>query len=183
MPKLRLNKNLLYLVLMLGLASCDLSSHESFEYSDEESYSEEYDDEKETETEESDTGEYSEPSSILEDLENQTNDLMADEQSEYINDYSYTTPTYDSADYHTDNAFKYEYRVGASGNYLYNYDVSGNDDNGNTVTGNVDMQGKYGSGQILDSDNNLIDVEVEWVDYGVIEAVDDDGNTYELNVE
>ncbi|MCO6462726.1 MAG: hypothetical protein J5I52_01120 [Saprospiraceae bacterium] len=85
--------------------------------------------------------------------------------------------------YHTDPNFEYEYRTGNSGNYEYNYDISGWDENGNSVYGNIDIQGKYGSGYILDEDGNEKYIDVEWVDYGVLEGTDEDGNSYEFEVD
>lgn len=83
-----------------------------------------------------------------------------------------------SGNVHVDNDYKYESRTGTSGNYEYNYDVSGDG-----VEGNVDMQGKYGSGTITDENGDEKDVDVEWVDYGVMEATDDDGNTYTMEAD
>lgn len=80
--------------------------------------------------------------------------------------------------YHVDNDYKYEHRTGSTGNYEYNYDVSGDG-----AEGNVDMQGKYGSGTITDEYGDEKDVEVEWVDYGVMEATDEDGNTYTMEAD
>lgn len=85
--------------------------------------------------------------------------------------------------YHIDSDYKYEHRSGSSGNYEYNYDVNGQDSDGNDVDGNVDMNGRYGSGTITDVDGNERDVEVEWVGYGEMEATDDDGNTYSIEAE
>ena len=85
--------------------------------------------------------------------------------------------------YYKDSEYKYEYRTGTTGDYEYNYDINGSDEDGNDVYGNVDMNGKYGSGTVEDSDGNELDVDVEWVDYGVLEATDEDGNTYELHVD
>lgn len=85
--------------------------------------------------------------------------------------------------YHTDSDYKYEYRTGTTGNYEYNYDVTGEDADGNEISGNVDMNGKYGSGYITDDNGNEKEVEVEWVDYGRMEATDEDGNTYEMEAE
>ena len=70
--------------------------------------------------------------------------------------------------------YKYEYRTGTSGEYEYNYDVIGEDEEGEEVSGNVDTQGSYGKER---------EVETEWVDYGVMEATDEDGNVYRLEVE
>jgi len=85
--------------------------------------------------------------------------------------------------YHTDTAYKYEYRTGTSGDYQYDYDVSGTDDNGDEVTGNVTMHGKYGSGTITTANGDDVDVETEWVDYGKLKATDSDGNEYELEAD
>jgi hypothetical protein len=89
---------------------------------------------------------------------------------------------YDSSN-HTNSRYKYEHRTGTTGNYTYNYDVSGTDENGNSVSGNIDMKGKYGSGTITEEDGNEIEVEVEWVGSGQLTATDDDGNTYDLEVD
>ena len=84
---------------------------------------------------------------------------------------------------HTDSDYKYEYRTGTSGNYEYNYDVVGQDESGNDIEGNVEMQGRYGSGTVIDADGIEKDVELEWVGYGELEATDDDGNTYTMETE
>jgi hypothetical protein len=84
--------------------------------------------------------------------------------------------------YHTNSDYKYEYRIGDSDNYKYNYDVTGSDSNGDEVNGNVSVEGKYGSGTITDTNGNTINVEVEWIDYGKLKAVDEDGNEYEIEV-
>lgn len=85
--------------------------------------------------------------------------------------------------YHTDSDYKYEYRTGNSGSYEYNYDVNGTDYDGNDISGNISVSGKYGEGTIEDANGDERDVEVEWVRYGVLEATDEDGNTYELEVD
>lgn len=87
------------------------------------------------------------------------------------------------ATYHEDTTYKYENRTGESGSYQYNYDVSGTNAEGNEVTGNIDIEGKYGRGTIEDTDGNEIEVEVEWIDYGKLKATDKDGNEYELEVD
>ena len=81
-----------------------------------------------------------------------------------------------SKTYHTDSTYKYEYRTGETGSYQYHYDVIGENAQGEKVSGEVDMEGKYGVGII----NNTIKVEAEWVDKGVIKAEDAKGNSYEL---
>ena len=84
---------------------------------------------------------------------------------------------------HTDSTYEYEYRKGESGNYEYNYDVSGTDNNGDEVSGNVSMNGKYGSGTITNSNGEEIEVETEWIGKGILNATDDEGNEYELDVD
>ncbi len=88
-----------------------------------------------------------------------------------------------TSSYHADPDYKYEYRTGTSGNYRYNYDVNGSDPDGNDVSGNISVSGKYGEGIIEDANGDERDVDVEWVRYGVLEAIDEDGNTYELEVD
>lgn len=90
-------------------------------------------------------------------------------------------PTY-TPSYQSNSGYKYNSRTGYSGNYGYNYDVSGSGDNGYTY-GNIDTSGKYGEGYIYDEEGNEIYVETEWVDNGVMEATDEYGNTYELEVD
>lgn len=84
-----------------------------------------------------------------------------------------------SKKYHTDTTYEYDYRTGESGKYKYHYNVVGKNSKGENITGEVDMEGKYGVG-ILDDQTNI---EAEWVDKGEIEAKDSKGNIYELIVE
>ena len=79
--------------------------------------------------------------------------------------------------------YKYEYRTGSSGNYEYNYDISGSDADGNTIYGNIDITDKFGSGTIQDEYGNEKYIDVEWVDYGILEGVDEDGNYYEFEID
>ena len=85
--------------------------------------------------------------------------------------------------YHKDGDYKYEYRTGNSGKYNYNYDVVGYDSYGNYVYGNIDVYDGDGDGYIYDEDGNEIFIYVEWVEYGVLEAYDEFGEYYELEVE
>ncbi len=79
--------------------------------------------------------------------------------------------------------YKYQYRTGNSGNYELSYDVSGEDENGNSVGGSVEMSGRYGSGTLQNDEGEDIDIDAEWVDYGEMEATDNEGNTYSLDVD
>lgn len=109
------------------------------------------------------------------------NNSISDESDDRQYDHGYMNSS--DENYHTDPDYKYEYRTGSSGNYEYNYDVSGTDYDGNGVYGNIDMQGKYGSGYVENDNGEEIYLDVEWVDYGVLEGIDEDGNSYELGVD
>jgi hypothetical protein len=89
----------------------------------------------------------------------------------------------ETASYHKDNDYEYEYRTGTSNNYKYNYDVSGYDQEGNSVTGNINIEGNQGAGTITNSYGEEIDIQAEWVNKGRLKATDDNGNEYELEVE
>lgn len=89
----------------------------------------------------------------------------------------------DTQTMHIDTSFQYEKRTGQSGNYEYNYDVFGVDQNGNEVTGNVNVQGKKGSGILIDSENKEIQVDVEWTGHGKLKAMDKNNREYNLEVE
>lgn len=97
-------------------------------------------------------------------------------------DIEYEEPK-DDPTYHVDEEHKYEYRTGTSGDYDYNYDVVGHNDNGDEVSGNVTMNGKYGTGTITTPDGDEVEVDAEWIDYGKLKATDENGNEYELEAE
>jgi len=85
--------------------------------------------------------------------------------------------------YHVDKTFQYEYRTGTSGNYEYNYDVKGINTKGDSVFGNINVQGKYGAG-ILNAENSMdVEINTEWLTYGKLKATDKNGNEYNLVVD
>ena len=88
-----------------------------------------------------------------------------------------------AVNYHENANYKYEYRRGNSENYEYNYDVLGYDENGNEVSGNITMEGKFGAGKITDTNGTKKEVEAEWYDHGKIKAVDENRITYKLTVD
>lgn len=83
--------------------------------------------------------------------------------------------------YHVNTTYKYEYRTGNPGHYEYNYDVKGINIRGDSVFGNINVQGKYGAGILIDS---LAEIEIntEWVSHGKLKALDKQGNEYHLIV-
>jgi hypothetical protein len=83
---------------------------------------------------------------------------------------------------HTDTTYEYEQRTGTSGNYEYTYDVIGTDSQGNEVTGTVEVEGKTGIGNLSDREGITFNVEVEWIDYGILNATDNHGNQYQLEI-
>jgi hypothetical protein len=82
--------------------------------------------------------------------------------------------------YHKDLKYDYEYRTGTSGDYEYNYVVNGLDQVGDSVSGVINIKGKYGAGTIINIDKETIDIQVEWIDYGKLKGTDEDGNIYKL---
>ncbi|QSW87952.1 MULTISPECIES: hypothetical protein [Flavobacterium] len=83
--------------------------------------------------------------------------------------------------YHVNTTYKYEYRTGNPGNYEYNYDVKGINISGDSVYGNINVQGKYGAGILADSAAE-IEINTEWISHGKLKAVDKKGNEYDLVV-
>lgn len=84
--------------------------------------------------------------------------------------------------YHVNKTYQYEYRTGNPGHYEYNYDVKGINLSGDSVYGNINVQGKHGAG-ILTSDTVAeIEINTEWVSYGKLKATDKKGNEYQLIV-
>lgn len=82
--------------------------------------------------------------------------------------------------YHKDLKHKYEYRTGTSGNYEYNYEIKGINQEDDSVSGVINIKGKYGAGTIINKDKKSIDIYVEWVDYGKLKGHDAEGNIYKL---
>lgn len=85
--------------------------------------------------------------------------------------------------YHEDTSTQYEYRIGKSGDYTYNYDVIGEDHKGNKVSGNITINDKYGNGKLTNSDGETFEVTTEWIGYGKLLAKDKNENEYFLKAE
>ncbi|PBJ14409.1 hypothetical protein [Flavobacterium sp. ACN6] len=83
--------------------------------------------------------------------------------------------------YHVNTTYQYKYRTGNPGHYEYNYNVKGINTKGDSVFGNVNVQGKYGAG-ILEDSAAEIEINTEWVSQGKLKAVDKKGNEYSLIV-
>jgi hypothetical protein len=84
--------------------------------------------------------------------------------------------------FHNDKHRQYEYRTGKPGHYEYNYDVSGYNALGDSVSGNINTEGKYGAGILTSTTEGEIEITAEWIDYGKLKAVDKEGNEYHLQV-
>jgi len=84
--------------------------------------------------------------------------------------------------YHVNTTYKYEYRTGNPGNYKYNYDVKGINNLGDSVFGNIITKGKYGAGMLENDSVGEIDIDTEWVSFGILKALDKNGNEYSLIV-
>lgn len=98
------------------------------------------------------------------------------------NDVKTITPE-EAKTFHKDVEYQYEYRTGTTGSYEYNYEVSGYDQNGHEVTGKINIEGKYGAGIITNANGEEVDVQVEWSGHGILKAIDNEGNQYELETD
>jgi hypothetical protein len=85
--------------------------------------------------------------------------------------------------YHEDTTTQYEYRIGKSGEYTYNYDVIGEDNKGNKVSGNITIKDKYGNGKLSNLNGASFEVNAEWIGYGKLLAKDKNENEYLLKAE
>lgn len=84
--------------------------------------------------------------------------------------------------YHVDKIYQYEYRTGNSGHYEYNYDVKGINIKGDSVFGNINVEGKCGAGILMCDSIADIEINTEWISYGKLKATDKKGNQYQLIV-
>ncbi|MCP2027781.1 hypothetical protein L1276_002941 [Flavobacterium sp. HSC-32F16] len=84
--------------------------------------------------------------------------------------------------YHVNKIYQYEYRTGNPGNYEYNYDVKGINSKGDSVCGNINVQGKHGAGILTGDTVAEIEINTEWISYGKLKAIDKKGNEYNLIV-
>jgi hypothetical protein len=103
-------------------------------------------------------------------------------KDQIVKEFVDTLITQEETTHHVDTNYQYEFRKGEHGNYTYNYDVSGTDTQGNEVTGNITIEGKYGTGFITNSEGKELEVDVEWINKGILKAIDEDGEEYELQV-
>src|SRR5262249_23262653 len=67
----------------------------------------------------------------------------------------------------------------------HEYDVSGLDDSGGFVYGSIDASRgeREVEGTVYDEDGEEHSISGEWSGKGEVDATDDDGNTYDLDVE
>jgi len=84
--------------------------------------------------------------------------------------------------YHVDKTYQYEYRTGYSQHYEYNYDVKGINAKGDSVFGNINVEGKCGAGILMNDSIADIEINTEWISYGKLKATDQKGNEYQLIV-
>jgi hypothetical protein len=65
----------------------------------------------------------------------------------------------------------------------YSYDVSGYDENGGYVYGSIDVTREGGDGYVYDEEGNEKYIQIDWTGKGELEGYDDDGLSYELEVD
>lgn len=85
--------------------------------------------------------------------------------------------------YHVDTQYHYKYRTGDSGHYEYNYNVKGVDIKGDSVFGNINVEGKYGAGILINDSVPELNIKTEWIEHGKLKAFDEKGNEYFLRVQ
>lgn len=85
--------------------------------------------------------------------------------------------------YHVNTQYHYKYRTGNSGHYEYNYNVKGVNIKGDSVFGNINIEGKYGAGILINDSVPELNIKTEWIDHGKLKAFDEKGNEYFLIVE
>ena len=90
-------------------------------------------------------------------------------------------PLYRTSNYQRQ--YKYTQRFGNSGNYTYYYNISGEDENGYYVEGEMVINGKYGTGTVINEDGEEVELDIEWYDWGRAIGTDEDGNEYELGTD
>ncbi|MCD0471425.1 hypothetical protein [Flavobacterium sp. JAS] len=85
--------------------------------------------------------------------------------------------------YYVDTQYHYKYRTGNSGHYEYNYNVKGVNIKGDSVFGNINVEGKYGAGILTNDSIPELNIKTEWIDNGKLKAFDEKGNEYFLIVQ
>jgi hypothetical protein len=85
--------------------------------------------------------------------------------------------------YQVNTRHQYEYRTGTPTHYEYNYDVKGVNSKGDSVHGNINVQGKYGAGILLFDTIADIEIKTEWISRGKLKATDNQKNEYLLIVD
>ncbi|WP_166924071.1 hypothetical protein [Flavobacterium poyangense] len=99
-----------------------------------------------------------------------------------VDDRKVITPE-EAKTYHVASKNQYEYRTGTPSHYEYNYDVKGINSKGDSVFGNINVEGKYGAGILLFDTIADIEIKTVWIAHGKLKAIDKQGNKYLLVVD
>lgn len=99
-----------------------------------------------------------------------------------VDDRKIITPE-EAKTYHVNTKHQYEYRTGTPSHYEYNYDVKGVDSKGDSVFGNINVEGKYGAGILLFDTIADIEIKTVWIAHGKLKATDKQGKEYLLVVD
>lgn len=102
----------------------------------------------------------------------------------YSNQYknnTYNNVQYGNTTFHQDPRYMYNYRLGDSGPYTYNYNVE--DMNGSGAYGDCTMTSKYGDCTLINENGDEVYADAEWIRNGVMIVIDEDGNEYEMEAQ
>jgi len=101
--------------------------------------------------------------------------------SNQYNNNTYNNIQYGNTTFHQDPRYMYNYRLGNSGPYTYNYNVEDMNDSG--AYGNCTMTGKYGDCTLINENGDEVYADAEWIRNGVMIVTDEDGNEYEMEAQ
>lgn len=101
--------------------------------------------------------------------------------SNQYNNNTYNNIQNGNTTFHQDSRYMYNYRLGNSGPYTYNYNVEDMNDSG--AYGDCTMTGKYGDCTIVNEYGDEVQAEAEWIRKGVMIVTDEDDNEYEMEAQ
>ncbi len=87
----------------------------------------------------------------------------------------------DDANNYNGSDYQYQNIPVYTGHYQSKYGIAGADENGKSVSGNIEIRGRSGSGVVADANGNKREVDVKMTESGSLVGVDESGRKYSLN--